>query len=98
MGGPEMAPHTQTLGAPRRSRGTPRYSDRLLAGVEVVDVLDELADLQRLRDVVSEIEMLARGLESVDGHDPLFDEHHGERVHLGGELLDHVGVPATDAR
>src|SRR5438445_10145854 len=32
MGGPEMAPHTpQTLGAPRRSRGTPRYSDRLLA-------------------------------------------------------------------
>jgi len=33
------------------------------------------------RDVVSEIEMLTRGLESVDGHDPLFDEHHGERVH-----------------
>src|SRR2546427_5830413 len=33
MGGPEMAPHTpQTLGAPRRSRGTPRYSDRLLIG------------------------------------------------------------------
>src|SRR3989442_10241831 len=32
MGGPEMAPHTpHTLGAPRRSRGTPRYSDRLLA-------------------------------------------------------------------
>src|SRR2546428_13979875 len=32
MGGPEMAPHPpQTLGAPRRSRGTPRYSDRLLA-------------------------------------------------------------------
>src|SRR6267142_6153326 len=34
MGGPEMAPHTphtpHTLGAPRRSRGTPRYSDRLL--------------------------------------------------------------------
>jgi hypothetical protein len=35
MGGPEMAPHTpHTLGAPRPSRGTPRYSDRLL-------VLDE---------------------------------------------------------
>ena len=26
MGGPEMAPHTpHTLGAPRQSRGTPRY-------------------------------------------------------------------------
>src|SRR6267142_1780142 len=33
MGGPEMAPHTpHALGAPRRSRGTPRYSDRLLSG------------------------------------------------------------------
>src|SRR5438876_10820169 len=47
MGGPDMAPQTfgapgmnpgaplspssQTLGAPRRSRGTPRYSERLLA-------------------------------------------------------------------
>src|SRR5207244_10583177 len=45
MGGPDMAPQVlqakgatppsdspgHTLGAPRRSRGTPRYSDRLLA-------------------------------------------------------------------
>src|SRR5436309_6050986 len=31
MGGPAMAPHThQTLAPPRRSRGPPRYSDRLL--------------------------------------------------------------------
>src|SRR5882672_10666207 len=39
MGGPEMAPHTpHTLGAPRRSRGTPRYSDWLLAPVALLDL------------------------------------------------------------
>src|SRR2546427_9075055 len=29
--GAPLSPSPQTLGAPRRSRGTPRYSDRLLA-------------------------------------------------------------------
>src|SRR5260370_21907609 len=39
MGGPEMAPPTPpTPGAPRPSRGTPRYSDRLLAPVALLDL------------------------------------------------------------
>src|SRR3989442_2380629 len=50
MGGPEMAPHTPpSLGAPRRSRGTPRYADRLLLarGVrrELLDVARDGADV-----------------------------------------------------
>src|SRR5438128_2295706 len=30
--------------------------------------------------------MLARRLEALEGHDPLFHQHHGEGVHLGGQV------------
>src|SRR2546426_11266160 len=68
-----------------------------LAGFQLVDVLDEGADLERLGDLVGEVEVLARRPETLDGDDVLFDQHHGERVDLRGELLDDVGVTPADA-
>ena len=41
--------------------------------------------------------MFARRLQPLDSDETFFDEHHGESMDLGGELLDDVGVAATDA-
>src|SRR5262249_59132975 len=69
-----------------------------LARVEVVDLFDQSAKLERLRDIVREVELAARGLESFQRDEALLDEDQRQRVNLGGQLLDDVGVAAADAR
>src|SRR5262245_45997888 len=69
-----------------------------LARVEVVDLFDQRAQLQRLRDVVGDVELATRRLESFQRDEALLDEDQRERVNFGSQLFDDVGVAAADAR
>src|SRR5262245_58482815 len=75
-----------------------RNAPMRLAGVEVVDLLDERADLEHLIPVVRDIELTACRFEALRRDEALLEEHHRERVHLGGELLDDIAVAAAEAR
>src|SRR5204862_2436726 len=77
---------------------SPPNGRAILAGVELVDVVDERADLERLREIVRLVELMARRLEPIERDDALFDQDHRERMDLRRELLDDVRVTTAKSR
>ena len=74
---------------PRRSGGrAPRGRARPQAEPEAPPAVVEATPISQVEDVIEQ---------PLDSDETFFDEHHGESMDLGGELLDDVGVAATDA-
>src|SRR6266851_5674070 len=91
MGGPDMAPPTPpTPGATRRSRGAPRYSDRLLAGrARFLDIEHLRHRLRRVAQLepVDTFQPIEDRLDAPSGLEDLFDPPASGGVHLLSEQL-----------